>query len=546
LDSGHDADIAAQLFAFAEQTTEFVGVTDPWGRILYLNPAARKRLGLAADITDLTTGDIFPPEAFTLYYDVIRPQLLRTREWSGAIPVNIAGAGAVPMHVATSAHLGPGGEINESLIIGREISGAEPLANSDESDLDDVTGVLVRSAFDARARRVLAVAAHEGESCALVLVTILNEHNGYETLHARTAATVTRALAGRLKRLARSADVVGRLGEGQLGVLLRGVGTRNEAVRAAHGIYESLIDAPVTTPGEEIVPSVGVGVGIAEPGSDLLEVLDGAAAIRWRTPAASDAGSGAPGVASGRSGAPTMNEFRIGMSHGDVQAYALPLVRLDSGAVVGYEGLARWHHRRLGTLESSAFAEMIAETSLASQVDLLIARETAAVVTLTTRDLPLHLYAPISRRLISDVRTEQYLCEIADAFSLEMNQLHLNVSRGLVNDWTPALRDALQSLRGEGIRFVVTDLERASGVERLIALGFDEVHLSSELSRAVSIDADARRLVSDIARIAHEHAALVGAVDVDEARQREVLVEAGCDLATGRLYGEPVLAYAID
>ncbi len=142
MDSGHEADIAAELFDFAEQTTEFVGVTDPWGRILYLNPAARKRLGLAADITELTTGDIFPPEAFTLYYDVIRPQLLRTGEWSGTIPVNVAGASAIPMHVATSARLGPGGEINESVMIGREISGAELLATSDESDLDEVTGVL--------------------------------------------------------------------------------------------------------------------------------------------------------------------------------------------------------------------------------------------------------------------------------------------------------------------------------------------------------------------------------------------------------------------
>jgi len=103
LDPGVRAEIAAQLLDFAEQTADFVGVTDPWGRILYLNPAARKRLGVADDAADLTTGDVFPVEAFALYYDVIRPQLLRTGAWRGEIPVKVAGGTAVPMYVSTSA-----------------------------------------------------------------------------------------------------------------------------------------------------------------------------------------------------------------------------------------------------------------------------------------------------------------------------------------------------------------------------------------------------------------------------------------------------------
>src|SRR6478736_904299 len=82
LNSRADAEVSAQLRLFAEQTTDFVGVADPWGRILYLNPAARKRLGVA-DANELTLADVFPAEAFTLYYEVARPQLLRTGAWSG-------------------------------------------------------------------------------------------------------------------------------------------------------------------------------------------------------------------------------------------------------------------------------------------------------------------------------------------------------------------------------------------------------------------------------------------------------------------------------
>ena len=42
VETGSDAEVLAQLLTFVEQTADFVGVSDPWGRILYLNPAARE------------------------------------------------------------------------------------------------------------------------------------------------------------------------------------------------------------------------------------------------------------------------------------------------------------------------------------------------------------------------------------------------------------------------------------------------------------------------------------------------------------------------
>ena len=278
------AEIAAQLLAFAEQTTDFVGVTDPWGRILYLNPAARKRLGVADDATDLTTGDVFPLEAFALYYDVIRPELLRTGAWRGEIPVKVGGGTAVPMYVSTSAQFGPGGEINESVMFAREVTRTDTYAVDDGTDVDEITGLPAPSAYHERMRVVLEAAAREGESCALVLVTVATSTAALENHDTLTAATVMRALAGRMKRQARTIDVVGRVGESQLGILLRGVRAHNEALRIARTVCEFLVDAPVTTPGEEIAPSVGCGVGVARPGDDLVDLIAEASAIRWYEP----------------------------------------------------------------------------------------------------------------------------------------------------------------------------------------------------------------------------------------------------------------------
>ena len=70
-----DDDVRERLLTFVERTADFVGVCDGEGRVLYLNEAARKRLGVA-DAQGMTTADLFPPEAFARYYDEVRPALL--------------------------------------------------------------------------------------------------------------------------------------------------------------------------------------------------------------------------------------------------------------------------------------------------------------------------------------------------------------------------------------------------------------------------------------------------------------------------------------
>ena len=76
-------EVEAQLLAYMERTSDLVGVVDEASQVKYLNPAARKRLGVSED-EQLTAGDLFPPPVFARYYDEIRPILLRSGTWSGA------------------------------------------------------------------------------------------------------------------------------------------------------------------------------------------------------------------------------------------------------------------------------------------------------------------------------------------------------------------------------------------------------------------------------------------------------------------------------
>ena len=115
-----DADIAARLLAFVQNTSDLVGVVDEQGRVRYLNEAARKRLGVGDD-TGLTTADLFPSEVFARYYDEVRPALLRTGRWNGELAVLTASGEAVPTMMTIVASVAPGGEVSGLVTYGREM-----------------------------------------------------------------------------------------------------------------------------------------------------------------------------------------------------------------------------------------------------------------------------------------------------------------------------------------------------------------------------------------------------------------------------------------
>jgi EAL domain-containing protein (putative c-di-GMP-specific phosphodiesterase class I) len=530
VESDFDADVVAKLTSFVEQTNDIVGVGDPWGRILYLNPAACKRLGVA-DYSDLTLADLFPAEAFAYYYEIVRPELLRYGAWSGEVLVNAAGSGAVPMHISTTAQLGPGGETNGGVVLARDLPDSAPVALAGEGET--LGRVLDWSAFEEQVGAALAETTRGGIGCALVLATVAM-HDTIERYGTPSTATVLRTLAARMSRVARSIDAVGvRDAQYQLGLLLRGVRNHGEALRIASDVYASLVDVPVTSPSGLIAPPVELGVAFSNGVDDAGALFGRASTTIWPTEAFT-----AP-RADVAPDAPTIEEFRVGMSHGEVRAYAQPVVEVVSDVVIGYRAMARWQHPRLGLLEPAVFLPLIAESILAAEVDLYVTREAAAALTVVAREnTRLRLYFPVSKRLVADVRTEQYLWEIADAFSLRLQHLCLQVDRPLLEEWTPALQDALQSLGDAGVTLVVTGIEDAADVPAIAALGFGELHVGGALARAASSDRGAQRMVADIARAAHDRSLLVGATGVNASRYRDALIPTGIDLATGDLYGE--------
>ena len=224
-------EIYPQIVAFLEDTADFVGVSNAQSEIVYLNPAARKRLGVS-DIEGMTTADIFPPEAFAQYTEVIRPQLLRTHEWSGKVLVNSTGGAPVRMYLSTVARVTSGGRVNGNVVYAHELDDDDVLIRADVPALDARTGVVERSEFDICMANVLRSAATDTSTSALVAVSI-DLRETITAYGAEAGEELMRTAARRVAQLARTTDVLGLVDNTTLGLLLRGLRNPSEARRFA-------------------------------------------------------------------------------------------------------------------------------------------------------------------------------------------------------------------------------------------------------------------------------------------------------------------------
>ena len=104
----------------------------------------------------------------------------------------------------------------------------------------------------------------------------------------------------------------------------------------------------------------------------------------------------------------------------------------------------------------------------------------------------------------------------------------------------PDLRDRIQLLRSLGYRIAVDDLGAGyAGLTSFASLEPDVVKLDMALVRGVDRQPIKQRLVGSMTRLCRDLGILVVAEGVESVAEKDVLLDLGCDLLQGYLFGRP-------
>jgi PAS domain S-box-containing protein len=207
-----------------------------------------------------------------------------------------------------------------------------------------------------------------------------------------------------------------------------------------------------------------------------------------------------------------------------------PIVELASGAVVGYEALARFP-----SIPSRPPDVWFAH---AVEVGLGVELEALAFVRalLMMAELPEEAFISlnVSPRLLASSQLHEALDDVTlDRLVLELTE------HTAIEDYA-GLRAAIEPLRAQGARLAVDDAGAGfASLRHILDMRPDIIKLDLSLTRYIQTDPARRALAKGILEFARSLDAVVVAEGIEEQAQVEVLQDLGIELGQGYLLGAP-------
>jgi EAL domain-containing protein (putative c-di-GMP-specific phosphodiesterase class I) len=132
------------------------------------------------------------------------------------------------------------------------------------------------------------------------------------------------------------------------------------------------------------------------------------------------------------------------------------------------------------------------------------------------------------------------LCDAASPLSRLSSRVVLEVTERSSLLGVTALENTLTGLRGLGFQLAVDDLGAGyAGLTSMAQLEPEYVKLDMSLIRGVHTNATQQKLVRSMASLCQDLGKQVIAEGVEEPAEHQMLVELGCDLLQGYLFGRP-------
>jgi EAL domain-containing protein (putative c-di-GMP-specific phosphodiesterase class I) len=230
------------------------------------------------------------------------------------------------------------------------------------------------------------------------------------------------------------------------------------------------------------------------------------------------------------------HDLRAALRCGEIVPYFQPLVRLQGGAISGYEILARWPRGGGVFTPPDKFIPLAEETGLIGELTFSLLR-VACLETLHWAGAPL-LSLNISPLQLRDPLLAQKLLKTLTECGFPPGRLEIEVTENaLVANYEEA-RSMLVSLKNLGMHIALDDFGTGySSLRHLRELPFDVLKIDRSFVADMMASTEARAIVRTIIDLAKNLGLEVTAEGIETANLAAELREMGCNLGQGFHFG---------
>lgn len=412
---------------------------------------------------------------------------------------------------------------------------------------DFLTRLPNRRLFDEALERAIEFARVDGSHVGLLLIDLdyfkeINVSLGHEV-----GDVMLHVIAGRLRRLAGSGDEVARIGGDEFAVLLRDASAPANLVTLARKFIRA-IEEPVTVRDREVACRASVGGALfpdhARSAGDLLNRAN-AALDRAKT-----TGRRIAVVYDDEMRRESETRFRVheairgALGRDEIFPYYQPKVDLRDGRVLGLEALVRWRTAPGGVVVPAEFGAALADGFLGSAIGTrVIEKVTDDIRAWLDADLPFGSVAVnVSAMELMRGAYHEQVSEILSRKGIPFDRFQVEVTETVfVQHEGREIRDSIRRLDAMGVKVALDDFGTGFGsLVHLRRLAVSQIKIDRSFIAGIESDEEDYLIVKALVELGHGLGKTVIAEGIEQACERDVLIELGCDQGQGYLFGLPL------
>ncbi len=415
---------------------------------------------------------------------------------------------------------------------------------------DALTGCLNRRSLDEAITELVEGAVESGDMVAVMMIDLDKFKRSNDLLGHKVGDAVLIETARRIEALMPARSVVARLGGDEfICAAVFAPCSENAIERLAVRINTSLAE-PIISGGLRAEVTASIGVSIAASGAghtpahiaqDLLHRADLAMYQAKRRGRNRFAWFEMSMERELRFRGELEQGIREGLKRGEFVPFYEKQIDLETGAITGFEMLARWMSPNHGVVSPEVFIPVAEEIGLIAELSEGLI--TLALEDAKTWDASLTLSVNISPLQLRDPWFAQRLLKMLVTAGFPPTRLEIEITETCLHENVAVVRSLITSLKNQGIRISLDDFGTGySSLAQLRTLPFDRIKIDRSFVSTLARSADSASIVEAISSLGRGMALPITAEGVESAEVLSALRRFGQFKGQGYLYGQPATA----
>jgi diguanylate cyclase (GGDEF)-like protein/PAS domain S-box-containing protein len=415
------------------------------------------------------------------------------------------------------------------------------------SEIDELTGLPNRRSFNSRLKRAIGQAREVGDLVGLMIIDLDHFKHVNDTLGHPAGDHLLRVFSKRLQSSLGASNFAARLGGDEFVVIVSKAKTTQDIVEVAEQVLQQM-DSPISYGGKPINSGMSLGCAIfpqdAGDASGLMKCADTAVNDLKKTK-----GRGGISMFTHRmleavqSSAAQLSLAREIVRSGVVHPHYQPKVQLDNRHVVGFEALLRWRSPSGAVKQSpgdiwEAFKDYELATRLADMMHRAVFADLSHWLDSGLTPVPISINTAAVEFLRDDYA--ERLLEKLEKYRIPKDLLEIEVTEQVLSErGAEYVARALRMLRDEGLRITLDDFGTGNAsFTHILDYPVTCLKIDQSFVRRMVSESPILAIVQTIGKLGLSLGLDVVAEGVEADEQVDILMEAGCRIGQGFLFGK--------